>query len=215
MTDAEWSNCSEPDTPLLLLRGKLSDRKLRLFSCACCRRLWHLLDSQAQDLVDVYERHLDGLVTPSVLAIAKARHQESVGRMNASYIAANTVTAATAGAAWAAAWNVVGEARRALRHCSRRPDSHEPREQVTLFREIFGNPFRPVTFDPAIREWNGGTAVALARMMHERQDFNQAPLLADMLEDAGATAVQLLDHLRGAGEHVRGCFAVDLVMGKE
>jgi hypothetical protein len=58
-------------------------------------------------------------------------------------------------------------------------------------------------------------AVALAREMYISRDFGRAPLLADMLEDAGATDVQLLAHLRGPGPHTRGCFAVDLILGKQ
>jgi hypothetical protein len=51
--------------------------------------------------------------------------------------------------------------------------------------------------------------------MYESRDFGKAPLLADMLEDAGVSDTQVLEHLRGPGPHVRGCFAVDLVLGRE
>jgi hypothetical protein len=92
--------------------------------------------------------------------------------------------------------------------------SHVRETQCLLVRCIFGNPFRLVTFDPAWRWWNGGAAVVLAKDMHESRNFRQAPLLADMLEDAGATDTHLLDHLRGPGPHARGCFAIDLVLEK-
>jgi hypothetical protein len=72
-----------------------------------------------------------------------------------------------------------------------------------------------VPSDPAWRWWNGGAAIALAQHMYESRDFGDAALLADMLEDAGATDPQLLDHLRGPGPHTRGCFAVEVVLGKE
>jgi hypothetical protein len=86
---------------------------------------------------------------------------------------------------------------------------------TALLRCNFGNPFRPVAFDPALRQWNGGAAVALAMELYNSRDFSRAPLLADMLEDAGVSDAQLLDHLRGPGPHARGCFAVDLVLGRE
>jgi hypothetical protein len=87
--------------------------------------------------------------------------------------------------------------------------------QAGLLRCIFGNPFRPVTFDPAIQQWNGGAAVILATEMYESRNFSRAPLLADRLEYASVSDDQLLDHLRGPGPHTRGCFAVDLVLGRE
>jgi hypothetical protein len=94
------------------------------------------------------------------------------------------------------------------------PTGASHRVQAELIRDIFCNPFRPVSCEASWRTWNEGAAVVLAKEMYESRDFRQAPLLADMLEDAGATDSQLLDHLRGPGPHVRGCFAVDLGLGR-
>jgi hypothetical protein len=97
----------------------------------------------------------------------------------------------------------------------------EERTQATVLRCIFGNPFRPVALDPAWLAWYGSTAVSLARAVYEERelpsgllDAGRLAVLADMLEEAGATDPQLLGHLRSAGPHVRGCFAVDLLLGK-
>jgi hypothetical protein len=90
----------------------------------------------------------------------------------------------------------------------------EREQQAQLLRCIVSNPFRPVAFDSAVRQWSGGVAVALAQAMYESRDFSRAPLLADVLEDAGVSDAQLLDHLRGPGPHARGCVAVDLVLGR-
>jgi hypothetical protein len=83
---------------------------------------------------------------------------------------------------------------------------------VRLLRDIFGNPFRPVAFDPA---WRTDTAVSLAKQMYESRDFGVMPILADALQDAGCDSDDVLGHCRGAGPHVRGCWVVDLVLGKE
>jgi hypothetical protein len=85
------------------------------------------------------------------------------------------------------------------------------RTQTQRLRDIFGNPFRPVTFDPS---WQTSTVVALAKQMYESRDFSPMPILADALQDAGCDHADILDHCRGPGPHVRGCWVVDLVLGK-
>jgi len=84
-------------------------------------------------------------------------------------------------------------------------------EHDTLALPEFGNPFRPVAFSP---EWRTSTAVALATQMHESRDFGAMPILADALQDAGCDNDDILNHCRGDGPHVRGCWVVDLVLGK-
>jgi hypothetical protein len=79
-----------------------------------------------------------------------------------------------------------------------------------IIRDVFGNPFRPVVFDPT---WRTEAAVALARSMYESRSFSAAPVLADALEDAGLSDAAVLGHLRQAGGHVRGCWCVDAVLG--
>ena len=88
----------------------------------------------------------------------------------------------------------------------------ELKSQTALLRDIFGNPFRPVAFSP---EWRTSTAVALAQQMYDSRDFALMPILGDALEDAGCDSGDILAHCRGAELHVRGCWIVDLVLGKE
>jgi hypothetical protein len=83
---------------------------------------------------------------------------------------------------------------------------------ANLLREIFGNPFRPVSFSPA---WRTDTAVSLAKQMYDSRDFALMPILADALQDAGCDNDDILNHCRGPGPHVRGCWVVDLVLGRE
>jgi hypothetical protein len=83
--------------------------------------------------------------------------------------------------------------------------------QKLLFCDIFGNPFRPVAFS---REWLTSTVVTLAQQMYDSRDFSAMPILADALQDAGCDNADILGHCRGDGPHVRGCWVVDLVLGK-
>ena len=80
-----------------------------------------------------------------------------------------------------------------------------------LIRDLFGPPSRPAGFDPA---WRTSTAVALARQMYESRDLAAMPILADALQDAGCDDPDILAHCRGGGPHARGCWVVDLVLGK-
>jgi hypothetical protein len=82
---------------------------------------------------------------------------------------------------------------------------------AAIIRDVFGNPFRPVAFDPG---WRTSTAVALARGMYDARDFAAMPVLADALQDSGCEDPDILAHCRGEGPHVRGCWVVDLVLGK-
>src|SRR5579862_8133963 len=84
--------------------------------------------------------------------------------------------------------------------------------QLKLVRDIFGNPFKPVTIAPA---WLTSTVVSLAQAIYDERAFDRMPVLADALEESGCTSQEMLEHCRGGGEHVRGCWLVDLVLGKE
>jgi hypothetical protein len=84
-----------------------------------------------------------------------------------------------------------------------------------LIRDVFGNPFRPAPrIERAWREKNKGAAADMSASIYDSRVFDRLPILADALEDAGCTDADLLGHLRGPGPHVRGCWAVDLVLGK-
>jgi hypothetical protein len=82
----------------------------------------------------------------------------------------------------------------------------------SLIRDLFANPFRPVAFDP---RWRTSDVVGLARAIYDDRAFDRLPILADALMDAGCDDEQILAHCRSDGPHVRGCWVVDLVLGKE
>ncbi len=83
---------------------------------------------------------------------------------------------------------------------------------IQLVHDIFGNPFRPVAFDP---RWRSSNSVEIARTIYEDRAFDRMPILADALMDAGCEEPRVINHCQGPGPHVRGCWVVDLVLGKE
>ena len=82
-------------------------------------------------------------------------------------------------------------------------------------RDIFGNPFRSASVNPLWLTWNDGTIPNLARALYDDRAFDRLPILGDALEDAGCVNADILAHCRSGGEHVRGCWVVDLLLGKE
>ena len=88
--------------------------------------------------------------------------------------------------------------------------------QCQLLRCVFGQPFQPpIALDSSWMTWNGGTVRGLADAIYAEPAFDRLPILADALEEAGCTDSNILDHCRGPGPHVRGCWVIDLVLGKE
>ena len=215
MTEAEWLECADPQRMLEFLRGKASDRKLRLLAVACCRRIQRLLsDERSRSALVAAEWFADGLfASHDLLPYYHAASQA------AALLASDTPGFAAARAAADAVrtyrpHHEVGFCR-AAEACSGAAATAMPKDrpaQCLLLRDIFGNPFRPVAFSP---EWRTSTAVGIARGMYESRDFSAMPILADALQDAGCDSEDILSHCRGPGPHVRGCWVVDLVLGKE
>jgi hypothetical protein len=127
------------------------------------------------------------------------------------------------GAAWYASTAVgrrapatAGNARN-LRAVRLAAEAEEFAAQCHLLRDIMGNPFRPHPPIPAaVLAWNDGCVVKMATAIYEERDFSRESMgvLADALEEAGCTDSGLLGHLRGPGPHVRGCWALDAVLGR-
>lgn len=81
-------------------------------------------------------------------------------------------------------------------------------------RDIFGNPFRTLAIDLLSLKWNDRIVPKLAQAIYDEYVFDRLPILADALEEAGCTDADILNHCRQPGEHVRGCWVVDLLLGK-
>jgi hypothetical protein len=221
------------------LREVSTERKVRLFLTACCRRICG--EVQQPQIVDVSEAFADGMLGADALCAA---HRETVDvhtvlerardnstaigvieaarglgpELNRGYVAGGTLLAARSLATEGRESGMrllggmpMGEPDLALLRVARAAEEAELAAQADLLRDIFGNPFRPVTFST---DWRTCTVVSLARQMYDARDFGAIPILADALQDAGCDNDDILGHCRGPGPHVRGCWVVDLVLGK-
>jgi len=191
MTESQWQNCTDPDLMLNFLRDRASDRKLRLFACACRRAIWDLLDEHGQQDVAAAERAADDNANrPGTWLAVQA---EATGVASA----ASTAARARGGdAAARAAWD------------------EQRRTQCALLRDIF-QPFRPPRIDPQWLSANGGAAGRLAGEIYEQGAFSRLPELADLLMDADCQEDRLLSHCHSVKGHVRGCWVLDALLGKE
>jgi hypothetical protein len=86
---------------------------------------------------------------------------------------------------------------------------------ILLLRDILGNPFCPRVIDPHWLTWNDGTVAKLAENIYAERTFDRLPILADALEEAGCTDADILGHCRSDGPHARGCWVIDLLLGKK
>jgi hypothetical protein len=236
MTEAEWlGNIPTKQFPDIVrnamidyLQGTGSARKLRLFACACCRRVWHLLGKVSRQSVLVAERYADGAATLEEVSAARESAFVAYRSLKGQAVQKNAASApicatepmlstaqaaAEAGGAAIAIDNVWGAAHQA-KEISYERYYGESEAQNRLLRDIFGNPFRPVTLDPSWIAWNAGAVKKMAQVIYDERRFADLPILADALEDAGCTDPAILSHCREPGEHVRGCWVVDLLLGK-
>jgi hypothetical protein len=215
MTEADWLAAADPTSLLAFVKQKRHARKLRLFACGCCRRIAGVIpDECGHRAIELAERHADGEATAKelrslskVVALATADYEptdeDDLGDWSADQALTATLNAI-------AAWEQTVYAA----VCAAAAVTDQAAEQVAqchLLRDIF-NPFRPVAFDPA---WRSETVAALAAGIYTDRAFDRLPILADAIEEAGCDQPDILNHCRGPGPHVRGCWAVDLVLGKE
>lgn len=212
MTDAEWQAATSPDQLLAHLGGGRSKRKLRLLACACCRRMGAFIPAEFREMLATAERYADRQVRKSELPshIKRFRHVDraagAVVLVAHKHGSVESLRMAIAEARWVLAANGQG------RHFGE-PLAAEGAVQADLLRDVFGNPFRPVALSPA---WLTSTVLALAQGTYEDRAFDRLPILADALMDAGCDNDNVLSHCRDDSQaHVRGCWVVDLLLGKE
>jgi hypothetical protein len=217
MTEAEWNSCTDPRAMLDFLRttGRTSDRKLRLFAYACCRYPPHSLWDWSP--VEAAERYADGLADRGQLEGIRTAALATAGtlyrHLSAEEVEAGSmrIDAATASEATEGAMLSVQAASVS--------GTHPP---CALLHDIFGPlPFREVRLAPSFLAWHEDIIPKLAQGAYEDRslpggtlDKARLAVLADALEESGYSGVEILGHLRGPGPHVRGCYAVDAILGR-
>jgi hypothetical protein len=246
MTEAKWLACADPEKMLLAIRDVVSERKMRLFAIACCRRIWdRITDPRSRAAVEFAEQHVEVNVVrrrerPAVEKAAREACQEADEARQRSRNQPDHITRMIDSGACHAALTTLGSggwftADEASRYSSyviewqwARDNGGDPfvwdptsrevafRQQLPLLHDIFANPFRPPPpLSPAVLAWNDGTVRKLAQAIYDEGTFDRLPVLADALEDAGCADAALVAHCRGPGPHVRGCWAVDVILGKQ
>jgi hypothetical protein len=227
VTEEEWLNSTDPTAMLRFLRHRASDRHYRLFAVACARDelaraqagqglfnfgnelgagvaefFWHP-DCGYKAAVRAAESAADGGPKPHfpIWYVGWAGEAENIAYAALGHYPDGLITIRED---WIAA---------TVRRYTNHPAGY--------LRDIFGNPIRPVTISPALLTWNDAVVVRLAQAAYEERllpagtlDSGRLAVLGDALEEAGCTDADILGHLRGPGPHVRGCWPVDLCLGK-
>lgn len=216
MNAKEWLDCTDPDLMLQHLGHHADSRKMRLYACAWAYDLWHLLsDDRSREAVIVAERFADGKATDWELATAFYAAQDvwtriplvRGGRHGKGSQAAKHAAEVARNAA-NPDWNA-----RMARHCYLWLNAGRKCILSNRLRDLFGNPFRrPTPLAPSVRGWNDGMVVQFARSIYDGYLFEDMPILADALDDAGCTDADLVAHLRGPNFHCRGCWGLDLLL---
>jgi hypothetical protein len=198
-------------------------------------------DQRSRRAIEVAERYADGLASPQDVRAAQGDAEHAVRALHADWPHLCRRWRETTGSGPNAAGGAVNPdcalaAALAAMHATA-PTLYDPAEEVpersSLYsllddvgeapgdgwkplggrlRDIVGNPFRPVSVEPS---WRASPVLDLARSIYDERAFDRLPILADALEDAGCTNADILGHCRGGGDHVRGCWVVDLVLGKQ
>jgi hypothetical protein len=245
MNESEWLACTDPTPMLEFLRTQraASERKLRLFAVACCRRVLDWLGEKSRHSIDALERYLDGVSTAHELQLAAVGAYEDwiedFGNhhpSNAAYcavtfqnvthhdvalgVAAEIAEAVRCEASISKGISLQGwppphvadpAVRQACIEAGDKAMTAERAAQCHLLREIFHGPRRAVYLRG---HWRTATILNLASAIYNDRRFEEFPILADALMDAGCHDAEILGHSRQPGPHVRGCWVVDLLLGK-
>ncbi len=219
MTESGWLTCRNPWVMVQHPKREGLDRKRRLFLCACChRRLETICHPPLLIALLSAEQHIDNRASASEIRAATHTIIDNLQIADESPNGFGPITEVLD--------YISAPGKLAIPHVAFAADliieswleespqfdaDKERAAQCDLIREIFGNPFRHSILNPA---WPTATVVSLAQAIHDTGDFTRLPVLADAIEEAGCTDDALLRHCREPGQHVRGCWAVDLLLDK-
>jgi len=233
VNESEWLAAKHP-YDLIYHKACRNDRKRRLLACASARRVLPLAPPSPSfaEVIAVAERYADGIASDADLRAARREVKKVYDALLAS-MSESAMYAAQAARSTLdkefMTYKMSMEKAQAAEAARKRPDfdaayRKEALAQCVLARDIFGSvPFRPLPpLDGAVLTWNDGIIVKLAAAVYEERSLPEGTLdphrlrvLADALEEAGCTDPDILGHLhQQGGVHVRGCWCVDLLLGK-
>jgi hypothetical protein len=236
VTEVDWQASTDPEKMQEFLQGKASDRKLRYFLVACARRILpRSPDEDEIEVLAVAERFADGTESRNRLARARSSLKEGqparalrwpllytdqISSVPAWHASRDQIVRAASEGARTCVWKSVWTSFTSFDKAAAALDFQRA-AQAWLLRDMFGNPFHPVSLDSAVLTWNDAIVVRLAQAAYEERqmpggtlDNGRLAVLADALEEAGCANADILSHCRSGGDHVRGCWVVDLVLGK-
>ena len=207
MNEEEWVMSADPDSMLEFLRGKGKERKLRLFLCSCCRRQRHTPLPKELAAVTVAEALADGETDETARVdseqFIRSLLPEHGGWSTYTLFAWSLNTSSSSPLDTVLTWLIPGAIEARL-ICSD--------DVKSILHDIFGDCLHSITINPA---WHTSTVLALATGIYQEKAFHRMPILADALQDAGCDNEDILYHCRQPGEHVRGCWLIDLLTGRE
>jgi len=216
MNEQEWLACTDPEPMLEFLRGKASERKLRLFFCACCRGKHYTICPQGLAAVTVAEAVADGLVEETLRGETERLIQSLISDDGSwsPYSLISWALHRPIGGSYPLDYVMMWAIPSVLQAHLAFSD-----EITSALSDIFGNPFNPVALEPS---WLNPTVRSLAQAAYDNRNLPAGTLdnvrlavLADALEEAGCDNADILNHLRQPGEHVRGCWVLDAILGKQ
>jgi hypothetical protein len=218
MTEAEWLAATDHRQLIAAVERQrmASERKRTLLACACVYRIWLLFHHKQSRLVaELREQIADGSLAPVL------KESASLDATNEPLYNPDEPPNVPEYMLWRGniAWAIQEAARSVADFSNTLPDSptwntafeSECAVQWRFAHDIFGNPFRPITLNPACLT---STVVTLTTGIYEEKAFDRMPILADALQDAGCDNEDILNHCRQSGEHCRGCWCVDLILSK-
>lgn len=191
MNKEEWEN-SSPQEMLNFL--KVSERKLRLFTCACCRQVWPVLtEEEPRNSIEAAEQYADGAITEDELR--KAWNRPIANDFLIFFCSGVDKCPPKTQAA-------------ILR------DITDPFNRLTLYEEVPSRWGGHYVFGPEWLTWHDRLIPKLAREIYTERSFDKLEILADAVTEAGGPD-ELIAHLRSKGPHYRGCIALDALLNLE
>jgi hypothetical protein len=220
MNEDDWYRYTDPQVLFAFVGPRMSERKTSLFFAACCRTACpHDEKGLCHRVIEWVERYAEGLTASETIARMHAIHARRPGSSLGRLLSLLTCARETLRGLRCAETSgnlVVSEAQRVASR-GRRTDWAQIRvAQAGILRDLLGPwPFRTVRIEDSWRARDDRTVEKVARSIYERRAFHDMPILHDALMDGGCDNEEILRHCRDVKDHWKGCWVVDLCLGKD